>query len=183
MTVISVPYVTRTAYAGLSTDTKPIDARSWSLFIEMDTGFRFRFFDGSWVQDPLNPTVTEGRFAVTDMVPIGDIRMGEVINQQESPVTRIASSTPMFRFYISFTRIQGNSTADQLYIVLNATDDADADAKLGTVGERHVVPIGTTDSVDFPLSMAIKRVDIASDAPSENGNTKLFWRYIAVLPE
>lgn len=40
------------AFVGLSSETKPLEAEDWALFIERDTGARFRMWEGAWIPDP-----------------------------------------------------------------------------------------------------------------------------------
>lgn len=177
MAVKSAPYYTRQLLVGLSTDPKPEDVQLWALFIEEDTGRRFRFSGGVWLQDPEGGSAITGNTAVIITSPSGNPVMGEVLNQLTDPPTRLISAAgPVAGIRISFTnRGAAPPTAQELRVVFGADNDADADTKLAAPGQRYIVVLDRPELILVPVGLKIGRVDFASDAATEAGSTKIFW--------
>lgn len=66
---------------------------------------------------------------------------------------------------------RGSAAGTVLYVVFDALDDADASTKLGAAGSREVVMLGERRQWTFSPSTPCYRIDVASDAASETGDT------------
>lgn len=65
----------------------------------------------------------------------------------------------------------GSAVGKVLRVVFNATSDTDATTKIGTPGQRFVVPIGESREFTFGPNALLTRIDLASDAVSETGSS------------
>lgn len=93
----------------------------------------------------------------------------EVANQSTTRgnITPIKSALGVEIGYFS----TASATGKYLYVVFNAYSNADAAAKLGTAGQRFVIPIGEVRKFNFPASAPCTRVDFLSDT-AETGTSK-----------
>lgn len=66
---------------------------------------------------------------------------------------------------------RGSADGTILYVVFDALDDADASTKLGAAGSRSVIMLGERRAWQFPVDSPVYRVDVASDAASETGDS------------
>ena len=66
---------------------------------------------------------------------------------------------------------RGSAVGTILYVVFDALDDADASTKLGAAGSREVVMLGERRQWTFSTSSPCYRIDVASDAASETGDS------------
>lgn len=66
---------------------------------------------------------------------------------------------------------RGSAVGTILYVVFDALDDADASTKLGAAGSREIVMLGERRQWTFAPSTPCYRIDVASDAASETGDT------------
>lgn len=66
---------------------------------------------------------------------------------------------------------RGSAVGTVLYVVFDALDDADASTKLGAAGSREVVMLGERRQWTFSTASPCYRIDVASDAASETGDT------------
>ncbi len=163
------------AYIGLSSDPKPIGAEDWALFIEWDTGRRFRQIEGVWQPDSQNPQVTGGAVKVVNGSPAGDLVLGEVANQTTTP-TRITPAQVIIGFRAWYWT-RGTATGKELRVVFGAADDIDANNKLAAAGSRRLVNLDGSIEVDIDPAENIQRIDFASDAATEAG-TKVYYEYL-----
>jgi hypothetical protein len=84
-------------------------------------------------------------------------------------------------FFASFYEYTATATAKELRMVFNAIDDADADVKAVTPGQRDILKIGTIANgllaefnKTFSNDNKCVRADIYSDAAAEAGTTKAY---------
>lgn len=71
----------------------------------------------------------------------------------------------------------GSSTADSLYVVFNAINDADAAAKLAVAGLRYVVALGERRTWTVPANGLITRIDYLTES-AETGENKVAGEYV-----
>lgn len=66
---------------------------------------------------------------------------------------------------------RGSAVGTILYVVFDALDDADASTKLGAAGSREIVMLGERRQWNFSPTSPCYRIDVASDAAAETGDT------------
>lgn len=81
---------------------------------------------------------------------------------------------------ISYSNL-GSAAGKVLYVVINATSDADAAAKLALAGQRFAIPIGENREWQFGADALLTRFDTASDVATETGASLVSGEYGAVL--
>lgn len=69
---------------------------------------------------------------------------------------------------------RGSADGTILYVVFDALDDSDASTKLGAAGSREVIMLGGSKPFTFSPSSPCYRIDVASDAASETGDSLVF---------
>lgn len=69
---------------------------------------------------------------------------------------------------------RGSADATVLYVVFDALDDADAATKLATPGSREVIMLGGSAAFPFAPIGPCYRIDVATDAASETGDSLVF---------
>ena len=109
-----------------------------------------------------------------DQVP-GSIVIYEVINLSNSRVTRnFPSGATAIEFSYRQNSSSGTTTATgrAVYIVVNATSDPDADAKIALIGSRDRLALGDDTGEIRADSSPITRVDVQAEAV-EGGHSTL----------
>ena len=98
-----------------------------------------------------------------------EVTPGEVLDQTttRTTITLPAGAATLRIGYTNLTSRDGKL----LYVVLNATSNTDANTKLGLAGQRFVIPIGESREFTFGPNALLTRIDLASDAASETGDT------------
>ena len=66
---------------------------------------------------------------------------------------------------------RGSADGTILYVVFDALDDSDASTKLGAAGSREVIMLGERRQWTFSPASPCYRIDVASDAASETGES------------
>lgn len=98
-----------------------------------------------------------------------EVTPGEVADQTTTRTTiTLASGAATLR--IGYSNLT-SGVGKRLYVVLNATSNTDANTKLGLAGQRFVIPIGESREFTFGPNALLTRIDLASDAASETGDT------------
>lgn len=111
------------------------------------------------------------------------LRAGKVVTAAELPGVGVAeeiadqTTTPTQKDFpsgllaVSIAYInRGSAVGTILYVVFDALDDADASTKLGAAG-REVVMLGERRQWNFSADSPVYRIDVASDAASETGDS------------
>lgn len=75
----------------------------------------------------------------------------------------------------------GSAAGKVLYVVINATSDADANAKLALAGQRFTIPIGESREFQFGPEALLTRIDTKSDIATETGASLVTGEYGVVL--
>lgn len=116
------------------------------------------------------PLMTDGmaHMMPPDQVP-GVGVSGEIADQTTTPTQTdfVSGLLAVSIAYIS----RATPVGTILYVVFDALDDADASTKLGAAGSREVVMIGERRQWTFSTSSPCYRIDVASDAAAETGDT------------
>lgn len=98
-----------------------------------------------------------------------EVTPGEVADQTTTRTT-ITLPVGAATLRIGYTNLTSGA-GKRLYVVLNATSNTDANTKLGLAGQRFVIPIGESREFTFGPNALLTRIDLASDAASETGDT------------
>lgn len=102
-----------------------------------------------------------------------EITPGEISNLT-STRSKVSLSSGADVFRVSYSNL-GSAVGKVLYVVFNATSDADANTKLGTAGQRFVVPLGGDRQFEFGPDILLTRVDVKTDVASETGSSLVYY--------
>lgn len=114
--------------------------------------------------------VTDGAAHVAE-IGIPGVGVSEEIADQTTTPTQKDFPSGLLELSIDYFNL-GSAAGKVLYVVFDALDDADAATKLGAAGSREVVRLDVPHRPwGFSESSPCYRVDVASDAASETGDT------------
>lgn len=112
---------------------------------------------------------TDGAAHVVTAGEVPGVGVSEEIADQTTTPTQKDFASGLLSVSIAYID-RGSADGTILYVVFDALDDADASTKLGAAG-REVVMLGERRQWTFSLSSPVHRIDVASDAASETGDS------------
>lgn len=119
------------------------------------------------------PTPVKGAVGGSYVVPLSELPgvgvSGEIANHTTTP-TQTDFASGLLSVSIAYID-RGSAAGTILYVVFDALDDSDASTKLGAAGSREVVMLGERRQWTFSADSPVYRIDVASDAASETGNS------------
>lgn len=114
-----------------------------------------------------------GKHGAAHVIPLDQllgVGVSEEIADQTTTPTQKDFVSGLLSVSIAYIN-RGSAAGTVLYVVFDALDDADASTKLGAAGSREVVMLGERRQWTFSPSTPCYRIDVASDAASETGDT------------
>lgn len=112
---------------------------------------------------------TSNSLHVTEQGILGVGVADEIADQTTTPTQKDYSSG-LVELNVAYVN-RGSAVGTVLYIVFDALDDADASTKLGAAGSRFVIMLGERRKWTFSQSTPVYRIDVASDAAAETGDS------------
>lgn len=104
----------------------------------------------------------------------------DVVDSREDPTTDGGAQPAAGARVVTLAFIdKGSAVATELYVVFNATSDADATTKLGSAATRHVIMLNERRSWTVAEGNEITRIDFMSDdAAPVGGSNKVAGEYV-----
>lgn len=114
--------------------------------------------------------VEGGRLRVATAAEDQGVGVAEEIADQTTTPTQKDFASGLLSVSIAYIN-RGSAAGTILYVVFDALDDSDASTKLGAAGSREIVMLGERRQWTFSADSPVYRIDVASDAASETGDT------------